>query len=222
MGRVEEASGLGQQHKFLYPFAFTDGSIAIHHVAESLNFSTGGNLAHRRPIQNERVSGALLNRRKFGEVWQARRGGYEYGSDDRDHGNDKHKNQDSEAVRSRNDKFLFAFASTAHAANIRASPISAKEFPIGDLMPGMSDRTRPMSGSHRITQTVSAATYESSKPALPARYYAARRPLMSRISSFTGPARPHVRLSLAASNPPSTIKECSSSLLRFSCACSSC
>jgi hypothetical protein len=188
MGRVEEASGLGQQHKFLYPLTITDGSIAVHHISESLNLPTGGNPRERRPIQNEAVARALVNRRELGEVRLARRGRYERGSEDGDGGNDNHENHDAEAVRSRNDEFLF-FGATAHRANIHASPIPAKEFPTSGLMRGMSDQTSSMSGGRRIAE--------------PTDFKAAR--------SWQNLARSRVRhsrisdLSLVAANSPSTI-----------------
>jgi hypothetical protein len=167
MGRVEEASRLGQQNKFLYPLTFTDESIAVHHVSESLNFSAGWNLAERRPIQNQGVARARLNWRELREVRLARRGRHQYGSEDGDRGHDNYQNQDSQAVSSRNDKFLF-LGPAAHAAKLVAQTRSAKEFPTGGLMPAMNDRTKPMSGGHRIPHTVIAAAYESKRPVLPA------------------------------------------------------
>src|SRR5437762_1060806 len=123
MRGVQESPRLGQQYEILNPLIPVDRSIAVHHVSQSLNFCPGGNcgscfgnarliLQQSRPFKSKVLSCARDNWSELGEIWFARRGGYEYSSKDGDTGNNNHQKQNANAVRSRYADLLLALHST--------------------------------------------------------------------------------------------------------------
>src|SRR5215470_5304634 len=128
-------------------------------------------LPEGRPVQNRIPGRVISNRYEFGKVRLTCLGGYENGSHDRDAGNNSHKNQESNAVSSRDGRFLLSLQPATHLANISPQRSTSKEFRSNELVLVMSDPIQPISGSHHVGRSGSCDIWCC--------------PLMTKTRSFT-------------------------------------